>query len=405
MIARTLREVIDRACRTFPAVVLTGPRQSGKTTLLRHGWGATHRYLSLENPDVRQRALADPVGFLRDTPPPVILDEIQYAPGLLPYIKSWIDEDRAPGSWLLTGSQSFALMAGVTESLAGRAAILTLLPLSAREAMGVADDDPTIAGMLRHALEGTANGEAPPDLAEWLLRGSYPELAANPQVDRGLWYASYVQTYLERDVRQVIQVGNLQAFERFVRLAAARNGQILNTSELARDCGISVPTASSWLSVLEAGGIVYLLRPYHSNFGKRLIKSPKLYFMDPGLVTYLLGLHTPEPTLRGPFLGPLMESVVVGEWVRAFRHRGHPPALSFWRSGSGLEVDLVVEWDGVAYPIEVKATATPDPSHAAGLVRWRELAGAPNTPALVACRVDRPMTLAPGVRAVPWWWV
>ena len=402
---RTLESTIRKACRTFPAIIVTGPRQSGKTTLLRTRWGKTHRFVSLENPDFRARALADPVGFLRDHPPPLILDEIQYAPGLLSYIKTAIDDDRRPGRWLLTGSQNFPVMQNVSQSLAGRVAVMTLLPFSVGEATNKARGDLSIDDLLTRVFEGRRPPHPPTDPGDWLLRGSYPELRANPRVDRDLWCASYVQTYLERDVRQLVNVGDLNAFERFLRLLAARTGQLLNHSELAREVGASAPTIRKWISVLEASGQVYLLRPYFRNFGKRLIKSPKVYFLDTAIVTFLLGLHAAAPILQGPFAGHLMETAVVAEWIKAFLHRGQPPTLYFWRSRDGLEIDLLIERNGRLYPIEIKATATVTPGHAASLNKWRELSGQDDEPAVILANISTPFAVSPGARAVPWWWV
>ena len=388
--------------------------------MLRTEFGATHGYASLERPDVRARALADPVSFLSEHPTPAVLDEIQYAPELLPFIKERIDTNRQAGQWILSGSQSFPLMRGVSETLAGRIAVLTLDPLSVGEILqnpGPPQIDDLIAHVWNRAPTN-AGGPAPQrsasagaagapldseavDLGAWLLRGGFPELALNPSVDRQLWIGSYVQTYLERDVRQLLEVGDLGPFSRFLALTAARSGQLLNLSDLSRDAGVSAPTVKRWLSVLEASQLLYLLRPYHRNFGKRLVKSPKLYVLDPGLVSFLLGLHSREAILQGPSAGPLMETAVVTEWVKAFRQRGEIPSLYHWRASGGLEVDLVVERNGHLYGLEVKATATPLPGHGESLARWLELAGAHAHGAL-ACNLDGPVALRPGIRAVPW---
>src|SRR3989338_2740294 len=314
---RCLAGTVVRAMKTFPAVVVTGPRQSGKTTLLKTGFARTHAYVSLENLDVRMRARDDPNGFLDQYPPPIILDEIQYVPDILSYIKTRIDEDRKSGQWLLTGSQNFALMHGVSQSLAGRAAVLTLMPLSLPEMADRAAAALDPAAWLKKPA-GNLPASRPLAVETAILRGMYPEIALNKKVDRQLWCASYIATYLERDVRNLAAVGDLNQFERFLRLSATRTGQILNLSDMARDIGVSVPTAKRWISILEAGHQVYLLYPFYRNIGKRLIKSPKLYFTDTALATYLLGIHDRETLLNSPSFGALFETAVVTEFLKRF---------------------------------------------------------------------------------------
>jgi predicted AAA+ superfamily ATPase len=404
LLPRTLSGLLEKAVKGFPAVLVTGPRQSGKTTLLRSHFGATHRYVSLEAPHVRERALADPVGFLGDHPPPVILDEIQHAPALLSYLQVAIDEDRRPGRWLLSGSQSFPLLQGTSESLAGRVAILTLLPLSWSEIEHRARAQDPVETVLDELLEArpAMAASARPDLAQWLLRGGFPQLWSDPGVDWQLWLASYVQTYLERDVRSVLGVRDLGAFQTFLRLAATRTAQILNLVDLARDVGVSPPTIRQWLSVLEASHQVFLLRPHFENLGKRLVKTPKLYWLDTGLVCFLLGLKDEDGVLQGPMAGPLFETAVVAELAKLFYHRGLPPALWYWRSRDGWEVDVLVELRGKLHPVEVKATATPRPAQAENVARWRSLAGDKAGSGLLVTRAEAASALVPGVRVLPW---
>ena len=398
-IERSIEKVLKRAVSEFPAVVLTGPRQSGKTTVLKHLFSKDRTYISLEPPDIRATASEDPRGFLAMYPPPVIFDEVQYAPDLLPYVKERIDADRhRPGQYLLTGSQNLLLSEKITESLAGRAAVLRLLPLSRREA----DGDPQAPLPWETKKSGgkrrkTAHHEI------WLdsLRGCYPELVANPGRDISLWHASYVQTYLERDVRTIRQVGDLNQFQSFLRALAARTAQLISLTDLARDLGVAVNTVKAWLSVLEATYQVFVLRPYFANIGKRLVKTPKVYFTDVGTLCYLTGLKDPEHAATGPMGGPLMETAVLGEIVKTLTHRGLEPQVYFWRTSTGAEVDIIVESAGKLVPIEVKLSATPRPAMASSIKTFQEDFGNKALPGYVVHPGDMRLPLGSNVTALP----
>jgi len=337
MIERTLARRARDLSRKFPAVTITGPRQSGKTTLARMAF-PKHPYASLEALDVREFAMEDPRGFLAGYPHGAILDEVQRVPELASFLQGVVDEPRFEGSWILTGSQDFTLLASLSQSLAGRTAVLHLLPPS---------------------LEELRRFESPPEeLFDLLFAGAYPRIHQEG-IEPRAFYEGYVATYLERDVRQVLEVGDLGSFRTFVRLCAGRTSSLVNFSSLGADAGVSQPTARSWLSALEAGFLVFRLRPYLPNLRKRLIKTPKLYFYDSGLLCFLLGIRDPQQLRHHPMRGAVFESWVVSEVMKAHYHRGVSPSVFFFQDRRGLEVDVIVErGGGEVTAAEIKSGAT-----------------------------------------------
>jgi predicted AAA+ superfamily ATPase len=374
-VPRELGSVLSEATRHFPAVVVTGPRRAGKTTLLRQLFPDV-QYVLLEDPDVQSRVRGDPRAFLEGLHPPVVFDEIQNTPELLNYVRTLIDaRPRRMGQWLFTGSQEAPLMRGMTESMAGRAAILQLLPLSVLETSKVS-----------------------------LLYGGFPEVLARPK-SRELWFASYLQTYLERDVRAITNVRDLVTFRRFLALLASRHGQILNKTDLAAPLGVSVPTIGEWLQILESTGEIIVVPPYFENLGKRLIKSPKVYWGDSGLACHLLGIRSASELERSPFLGPLFEGFVASEILKSQINQGLRRELYYFRDQQGLEVDFLLPRPSAGlWLIEAKAGKTVQTKMAAPLLSLQRPLGKHLRRMLIVHRKPRApfstAAIAKGVEAV-----
>ena len=360
-IERTLEKFIIQANNQFPVLMITGARQVGKTTILKHICEDKRTYVSLDDPLVLSLAKNDPALFMQRFNGPLLIDEIQYAPELLPYIKMAVDRDSKKGLFWLTGSQAFHLMKGVSESLAGRVAIMQLLGLSGMELSGNGHNvNPFIPNLKK--IVYFSEKSRPIFLKEVFLaifRGSFPAILTMENMDRDLFYSSYVQTYLQRDLRDLAKVGDELAFLRFLRASAARTGQLLNLSELARDADVATNTAKNWLSILQSSGIIYLLEPYYTNLTKRLIKTPKLYFLDTGLCAYLTAWSSSETLEAGAMSGAIFETFVIIELLKTYWHNGKNAPFYFYRDKDKKEVDLLIVKDRTVYPIEIKKTASP----------------------------------------------
>lgn len=378
---RAIEPLILNAAKHVPVVLLTGPRQSGKSTTLTKLF-PSHRYVTFDDPIVRSQAEKDPALFLADHPAPVILDEIQYVPGLLSGVKVEVDRNRSKrGSYIITGSQAFPLMQGVAESLAGRIAVFELLPFSYREL-------PTVKRMDEDRA------------FEDIIRGFYPGPAAQ-DVPPAVFYGSYIQTYLERDVRTMHAVGDLRAFQQLIEVLAANVGQVLNLSKIGSLCGVSQTTVRKWISVLEASRVIYLLRPYARNLRKRIVKSPKLYFVDTGIVAHILRESNPRALRSGVMGGMLFENMVVMEIVKANIAHGSPWQCYFYRDNNQVEVDLLLVKGSTHLPIEVKLTRSPNERMASGLRSIGKLVKVPRSELL--CTREDTVTMAEGVTATHWY--
>jgi predicted AAA+ superfamily ATPase len=380
-IKRIISIELKKALSLFPVCVVTGARQTGKSTLLENEL-PDYTYITFDDPIQRDFAKSDPVGFLGSFAPSpgIILDEIQYVPSLLSYIKMDIDKNRVPGRWVLTGSQQFHLMKNISESLAGRAILFDLAPFCCNEL------------------------HEPKSLTEILWTGLYPEPELCPE-KRELWLRSYLQTYLERDIRQLGNVVDLNSFESLINLCAARHSQELNLSALSRASGVAAITAKKWIGLLESCYLLYLLRPFHNNLGKRIVKSPKLYFMDPALAGYLTRQPSADAMLSGSMGGNFFEGLIVAEAVKCFYNRGKHPELYYWRSHDGLEVDLIIQIGNTLYPVEIKCSATPKSSFMTPLNQFKKTAQASSlsvAEGLLVCQAPKPVALPNGNQCLPW---
>ena len=344
---------IQQLAGKFPIVSITGPRQSGKSTIAKHAF-PSYGYVSLEDPNMRMFALEDPLGFLGTYPGEVIIDEAQRAPELFSYLQSRVDESGLPGQYVLSGSQNFLLSSAISQSLAGRVAVMHLLPLS--------------------RYEPNEDGLLPGRLDDWLLTGGYPRIYQQG-IDPADFFPSYIETYLERDARAQLANTSLTNFQRFLRLCAGRIGQLLDIGNLSTEAGVDSRTAKRWLSILQASFIVFLVQPYYKNFNKRLVKRPKLFFCDTGLACSLLGLRTAESVALSPFRGGLFENMAFTEYVKRAYAQGRPADVWFWKETATNEVDLVMEEDGSLRAVEVKSGATFDRKWFSSMKVFTELAG------------------------------
>lgn len=396
---RLLEKTLLKASSTFPVLMVTGPRQIGKTTLLLHSKEPARNYVTLDDLNERALAQSDPELFFKKNTPPILIDEVQYAPELFHYIKIICDREKKAGLFWLTGSQKFHLMKNFSESLAGRAAIFDLLGLSQAEIFGHLQEPllPTPEWLNKAKKHFQENLQ---DLYRRIWLGSFPQIIAQPEMDRDVFYSSYIQTYIQRDVREITNISSETGFYNFLRAAAARTGQLLNYADLARDADINHRTVKDWLNVLETSGIIYLLRPYHRNVVNRLIKTPKLYFLDTGLCSYLTRWQSAESLEAGAMSGNILETYVFIEILKSYWHNGKEAYFHFYRDKDDKEVDLIIEQDNILFPIEIKKTAKPTmhaPKNFHFLSRLKQNIGH----GMVLCLIDQAMPLSHEVDAVP----
>ncbi|MDR0463616.1 MAG: ATP-binding protein [Treponema sp.] len=357
-IQRTLEDVIKRASKFFPVVLVTGPRQVGKTTIFKNCDSGSRNYVSLDNMEIQEMAKQDPQRFLERYRAPLVIDEIQYAPQLLPYIKTIVDKEKKKGMYWLTGSQQFNLMANVTESLAGRAGILNLQGFSQSEKDKISETDPFLPDKKLFAQKEKTGRKK--SVFHRIWKGSYPEIYKGKDNDWNLFYDSYLRTYIERDIKKIINISKETLFLNFIRVLAARTSQLINFANIAGEIGVNETTVKSWLSILQTSGLIYLLYPYSNNMKNRIIKTPKMYFLDTGLACFLTKWNTSETLENGAFSGAILETYAVSEILKSYWHNGKTPAIYFYRDKDKREVDIILEENGKLFPLEIKQKSNPN---------------------------------------------
>jgi len=399
VIRRNLETSIRIYSSQYPVVAIVGPRQSGKTTLARYMF-PDHKYLSLENLDIRHMAQDDPRGFLDDYGKNIILDEIQRVPSLFSYLQERVDLDESPASYVLTGSQQFILMEKITQSLAGRIITFQLYPFSFNELYG-AKPDKNIDSIFK-IKKKDIKGVEKIDIYRMIFSGMYPRIH-DKKLDARKWIENYILTYIERDIRSLVNVDNLKLFEDFLKICASMSGQLINYTSISNSIGVSQPTVKKWLSLLETSGILFVLPPHYKNFKKRIVKTPKLYFTDTGVLSFLLSIRNPDELISHPLWGNIFETFIISELYKRVHHTGEKPPFYFWRDKTGNEIDLIVDIGSKLLPIEIKASKTYSPELKTNIFSWLNLKNNTSEKGFVIYRGEEVIGKRSAVSVIPWW--
>ncbi len=399
MIRRNLETSIRIYSSQYPVVAIVGPRQSGKTTLARYMF-PDHKYLSMENLDIRHMAQDDPRGFLDDYGKNLILDEIQRVPSLFSYLQERVDLDESPAGYVLTGSQQFLLMEKITQSLAGRIITFQLYPFSFNELYG-AKPDKNIDSIFK-IKQRDIKGVEKIDIYRMIFTGMYPRIH-DKKLDARKWIENYILTYIERDIRSLVNVDNLKLFEDFLKICASMSGQLINYTSISNSIGVSQPTVKKWLSLLETSGILFVLPPHYKNFKKRIVKTPKLYFTDTGVLSFLLSIRNPDELISHPLWGNIFETFIISELYKRVHHTGEKPPFYFWRDKTGNEIDLIVDIGSKLLPIEIKASKTYSPKLKTNIFSWLNLKNNTSEKGFVIYRGEEVIGKRSAVSVIPWW--